>query len=665
VIANGTVDFGDDSPPQNVTTDVNGNFSISYRYADNPAVPYNVQFTFIDTLLDVGTATVTPTVNNIAPDVTLTGTPPFVAVEGASFILPGMQFVDFGTADTHTATINWGDGSPAVAGTVNESATLPGQPGNSTGTIGQVTSSHEYLTYGTFTVLVTVTDDDGGSDTASFQVTVANVAPVITPVIGPIRVPVSTPFTENLATFTDPGTQDVHSATILWGDAVGELPSAGTILGNTISGTHTYANVGVYNAVVTLTDGQATVSTNVTINVLPVVEVTAPPTTVRGQPTEISLNVLNPANPAANVRYDIDWDGDDDIDQSVIGPADGITVSHVFPVAGSFTPKAYVTTAGLTSLVTEFPIEVLIFDTVINDDGFLDAVFGGTVFADRIIVQATITGQIRIRMNNEYFLIPDFDGRLFVYGQGGSDSISVAGSGVNYDMAFFGGDGNDTLLGGNFNDLLDGGAGNDKLIGYAGDNTMYGGDGIDNIIGGTDIDIVFGGAGNDLINGGSGNDILDGGDGNDTIHGLLGDDIIRGGAGADTIRGDAGNDILIGDAGNDALFGLAGRDILIGGTNGDRLDGGIDDDILINSRYINDDNDADLLDIMAEWLSPEDFETRILALQGVLKCGTIPNDGARDSLYGGADQDWFLVYELIAKDVVSGATIDDFIDKLV
>jgi predicted extracellular nuclease len=55
--------------------------------------------------------------------------------------------------DTYTCTVDYGDGTPVVAGTVTGS-TCTGP-------------SHEYATYGTYTVTVTVTDDRGRSGSAS------------------------------------------------------------------------------------------------------------------------------------------------------------------------------------------------------------------------------------------------------------------------------------------------------------------------------------------------------------------------------------------------------------------------------------------------------------------------------------------------------------------
>jgi len=78
-------------------------------------------------------------------------------------------FGDPGTADTHTATIEWGDGSPSEAGIVTES------DGS-----GTVAGSHVYADNGTYTVEVCVTDDDLEETCDTLDVTVDNVAPLVT-----------------------------------------------------------------------------------------------------------------------------------------------------------------------------------------------------------------------------------------------------------------------------------------------------------------------------------------------------------------------------------------------------------------------------------------------------------------------------------------------------
>jgi PKD repeat protein len=69
-------------------------------------------------------------------------------------------FTDPGAVDTHTATFDYGDGSPV-------DSTAYGASGH-----GDTTDTHAYTAPGTYTVTYTVTDEDGGSSFATVTVTV-------------------------------------------------------------------------------------------------------------------------------------------------------------------------------------------------------------------------------------------------------------------------------------------------------------------------------------------------------------------------------------------------------------------------------------------------------------------------------------------------------------
>lgn len=96
------------------------------------------------------------TINNVAPTAGAI-TAPIVPTLINTLINTSVSFTDPGTADTHTASWNWGDGATS-AGTMTES--------NGSGT---ATGSHAYTAAGVYTVVVTITDDDGGVDTSTYQ----------------------------------------------------------------------------------------------------------------------------------------------------------------------------------------------------------------------------------------------------------------------------------------------------------------------------------------------------------------------------------------------------------------------------------------------------------------------------------------------------------------
>ena len=100
--------------------------------------------------------------------------------EGTTLDLAGGalgSFADEGTQDTHTATIDWGDGTTAQAVSVTEA--------NGSGALS---GSHIYADNGVYTVRVTVFDDDGGLASDTFRVTVQNVDPTLTGAESPIIV---------------------------------------------------------------------------------------------------------------------------------------------------------------------------------------------------------------------------------------------------------------------------------------------------------------------------------------------------------------------------------------------------------------------------------------------------------------------------------------------
>jgi hypothetical protein len=97
----------------------------------------------------------TVTVNNVDPvlsTLSLSGNTGTACVSGNTVNL-SFSFSDAGSADTHSGKIEWGDGSADT--------TFTSSPQNNV--------SHSYSA-GTYTIKVTVTDDDGGSDSDTAQV---------------------------------------------------------------------------------------------------------------------------------------------------------------------------------------------------------------------------------------------------------------------------------------------------------------------------------------------------------------------------------------------------------------------------------------------------------------------------------------------------------------
>lgn len=108
---------------------------------------YQLRLTTSDGVNTPVTDTATLTVANVAPVIGSVTTPSDPVAVGTPIALTG-TYSDAGSNDTHTASIDWGDGTtttPAAAG-------------------GAVSGTHTFASAGTYTVCLTVTDDDAASD---------------------------------------------------------------------------------------------------------------------------------------------------------------------------------------------------------------------------------------------------------------------------------------------------------------------------------------------------------------------------------------------------------------------------------------------------------------------------------------------------------------------
>ena len=156
---------------------------------------------------------------------------------------------------------------------------------------------------------------------------------------------------------------------------------------------------------------------------------------------------------------------------------------------------------------------------------------------------------------NDVMTAGDGDDRM----RGGNDDDILFGaegdnrmSGDNGNDELYAGAGDDNLRGGSGDDLLIAGDGDNRLSGDRGNDQLYAGDGVDRMSGGAGDDLLIALAGDDNLRGGSGNDSLFGGDGDDSIDGGTNNDVIEGGLGNDYMKGGRGIDQFVF---NHAAFG--------------------------------------------------------------------------------------------------------------
>jgi hypothetical protein len=290
-----------------------GTYFITVTYNTGAAIWYS---TSIEAVVSVPSPTaIIPSTFHITP------------TEGAPFSGTAALFLDDNATDpasAYQATLNWGDGSPTVTGTVTGGGGYFG-----------VSGSHTYALAGTYQVDAKVTDQYGATDV--YSTARVQDAP-LTANGANFSAAVGTAFTGNIGGFLDAGLAapaSQYTLSIDWGDGSGPDTASGVLsptgvaappeqrAGSStsgspapadpssggsaqpappppatsnawnISGTHTYATAGTYTVTTTITDtaGGSTASAVSTANVAaaaPIITPVPAPTTPSPTPAPVS-----------------------------------------------------------------------------------------------------------------------------------------------------------------------------------------------------------------------------------------------------------------------------------------------------------------------------------------------------------------------------------------
>jgi len=221
----GEVDYGEGAGFQSLTLNPEKSFDLDHLYLDDGNFTVTVQIT--DELDAVGEASFQVIVNNIAPEVTLSGESSLS--EGETFTGAG-SLIDPG-ADSWTATVDYDDGQGPEPLVLTEQT---------------FTLEHLYPEDGIPAVTVCVTDDDGGEGCAGLTLTVENTPPNV--VAGEDMTAETGEVVVFSGSYSDPGVEDTH--TISWDFGDGETE------GGMLTPTHVYPTPGTYAVTLTVTDDE-------------------------------------------------------------------------------------------------------------------------------------------------------------------------------------------------------------------------------------------------------------------------------------------------------------------------------------------------------------------------------------------------------------------------
>lgn len=395
-------------------------FSLTHQYLDdNAADLFTISATVEDDDGGIGTDTTSVVVTNVDPTVAVSLDKNSI-LENGEVTLTG-TVTDVGTLDTFTqVVIDWGD----TVETLNFADIATGA--------NTFEVTHQYLdddpsgtASDTFTIEVSVTDDDGGVGTATTSVSVANVDPdlVVTADDGSFGNVAQGNTYGFTGSFADFGTLDTHTITVDWGDGTVETDADANVtldqLAGSVSGSHVYAEGGIYDVVITLTDDDGGSADQFTTQVF---------VTGAGVTGDGTLRII----------------GDNTKNRVLVKLKNG-----EYQVRSDF----------LSGTRTFADAEVDEIEIITGDGN--DFVLVSTSVTETATIDAGAGDDVVIGGSGDDVLIGG-DGRDFLFGRKGNDVIVAD-------------EGNDVLVGGDGDDLMVGGDGSDALIGNKGNDILIGG----------------------------------------------------------------------------------------------------------------------------------------------------------------------------------------------
>jgi Ca2+-binding RTX toxin-like protein len=436
------VNWGDNTPVETfyVTAGSRAFSGLVHTYADNGVYA-------ITATVDDGNAPVPdPPDNSNSIDVTVDNVDPTASIDTISALRVEGTPIDVTASATDPAGAN--DTLTYAYAVYRDGGTAPVAVGSG---VDLTAFSFTPGDNGSYEIVLTVTDEDGGSAVTSQTITVGNVDPSLDPLttnadtIG--NVAAGEPVTIDGA-FADVGTLDTHSASIDWGDGTAATAASIDQLAGTLAGSHAYATGGVFTVTVTLLDDDG------------------------GTAVETTTVFVSGAGVQGGVLR-------------IVGDAGGNHV-HVRRQQGNY--LVFADTIDAPQHFVQFAVTGIDRIEILTGDG-----------NDMVVVSPTVTIPV---------LVDAGAGDDLVHG-GNGDDVLLGGSGND---VLIGGKGNDLLIGGDGSDLLNGGGGDDVLIGGT---TVYDtnadllvewavnhGANLDFVLGLTvlddgDFDLLLGGAGND------------------------------------------------------------------------------------------------------------------------------------------------------------------------